>query len=114
MYDGNYPQYQFASGGLMQALSPNQAAFDPKFMQDSFLQKLLQEQTKQQIMNAFVPQQGGSFLEQIMNSNAPIPAAPPAPQPVVPPVPQPNPVQVNPKKRRATNDMQDRYGRGFL
>ena len=102
-YDGYYPQYQFASGGLMQALSPNQATYDPKFMQDSFLQKLLMEQTKQQILNAFTPGGGQgaagapaasnlSFLEQLLAST-PTPAAPPAPKPVAPPVQAPVPVQ---------------------
>lgn len=127
-YDGYYPQYQFASGGLMQALSPNQATYDPKFMQDSFLQKLLMEQTKQQILNAFVPGGGQgapggasapgaggmSYLEQLLAST-PTPAAPPAPQPVAPPVQAPAPVQTSGKKRRMTNDYEDRYGSaGFL
>ena len=107
-YDGYYPQYQFASGGLMQALSPNQAAYDPKFLQDSLLQKLFEEQTKQQILNAFTPGAGGStgggvpggvsapggglsFLEQLLASTAPVPASPPAPVPGTAPVPAPVP-----------------------
>lgn len=127
-YDGYYPQYQFAQGGLMQALSPQQAAYDPKFLQDSLLQKLFQEQTKQQILNAFTPGGGAngipggvmsnpigqSYLEQLLASTTPVPASPPAPKPVAPPAPAPVPVQVDTRKRRVTNDFEDRYGRQFL
>jgi hypothetical protein len=126
-YDGMYPQYQFYQG-------PRPGTeFDPKFGTDALMQLLFQQQTKQQLLDAFVPggstgsgmpmQQpqgspaGASFLEQLLAAIPQQNATPAAPAAPVAPVAPVAPANTQKKRKPATQDgggMVDRGGYGGL
>jgi hypothetical protein len=78
-----FAQYNPYMSGMMQQFQPGQQPVGQEYMNDPLIQKLMADQVKSQIINAFAPQQGqGGFLEQFLGT---VPQQP-APTPVVDPV----------------------------
>ena len=92
-----FAQYNPYMSGMMQQFQPGQQPVGQEYMNDPLIQKLMADQVKSQIINAFAPQQGqGGFLEQLLGS---VPQTPTAPPPVVDPV-----EEIKKKKNKAQID----------